>query len=86
MRRRPRSTRRSSLREVGHGLFPALLADEGSAALAALTEESQVEIDLDGLPEARFDAFVEAAGISSLPRRSGAPRRTPPTRRRLQNG
>jgi signal transduction histidine kinase len=52
----------SSLREVGHGLFPALLADEGLAvALAALTEETPVEIELDGLLEARFDASVEAA-------------------------
>jgi signal transduction histidine kinase len=52
----------AGLREVGHGLFPALLSDEGlAAALAALTEETPVEIDLDSLPEARFDTPVESA-------------------------
>jgi signal transduction histidine kinase len=69
----------SSLREVGHGLFPALLADEGlSAALAALTEETPVEIDLDGLPEARFEASVEAAAYFVVAETLQRARRTPP--------
>ena len=51
----------TGLREVGHGLFPALLAEEGLAvALEALTEEAPVEIEIGALPE-RLDASVEAA-------------------------
>ena len=51
----------AGLREVGHGLFPALLAEEGlAAALEALTEEAPVEIEIGALPE-RLDASVEAA-------------------------
>ena len=51
----------AGLREVGHGLFPALLAEEGLAvALEALTEEAPVEIEIGALPE-RLDASVEAA-------------------------
>jgi signal transduction histidine kinase len=69
----------ASLREVGHGLFPALLADEGlAAALAALTEETPVEIELDGLPEARFDASVEAAAYFVVAETLRRARRTPP--------
>jgi signal transduction histidine kinase len=69
----------TGLREVGHGLFPALLADEGlAAALAALTEETPVEIDLDGLPEARFDASVEAAAYFVVAETLRRARSTPP--------
>ena len=51
----------AGLREVGHGLFPALLADEGLAvALEALTEEAPVEIEIGALPE-RLDEPVAAA-------------------------
>ena len=51
----------AGLRDVGHGLFPALLAEEGLAvALEALTEEAPVEIEVGALPE-RLDASVEAA-------------------------
>ncbi len=51
----------AGLRDVGHGLFPALLAEEGLAvALEALTEEAPVEIEIGALPE-RLDASVEAA-------------------------
>ena len=51
----------AGLRDVGHGLFPALLAEEGLAvALEALTEEAPVEIEIGALPE-RLDASVAAA-------------------------
>ena len=51
----------AGLREIGHGLFPALLAEEGlAAALEALTEEAPVEIEIGALPE-RLDAAVDAA-------------------------
>jgi signal transduction histidine kinase len=51
----------AGLREVGHGLFPALLAEEGLAvALEALTEEAPVEIEIGALPQ-RLDGSVEAA-------------------------
>ena len=51
----------AGLREVGHGLFPALLAEEGLAvALEALTEEAPVEIEIGAMPQ-RLDGSVEAA-------------------------
>jgi signal transduction histidine kinase len=68
----------ASLREVGHGLFPTLLADEGLApALAALTEEAPVEIELDNLSDARLDASVEAATYFVVAETLRRSRRTP---------
>jgi signal transduction histidine kinase len=69
----------SSMREVGHGLFPALLAEEGlGAALEALTEEAPVEIDYEGGPDERLGAAVEAAAYfvvaETLRRSRRAPR------------
>ena len=53
----------AELRELAHGIFPAVLADEGlGAALEALAEEASIPIEITGLPDARFDAAVEAAG------------------------
>ncbi len=49
------------LRELAHGLFPALLAKEGlAAALEALTEEAPVEIEIGALPQ-RLSSTAEAA-------------------------
>src|SRR6266511_2237944 len=49
------------LRELAHGLFPALLAEEGlAAALEALTEEAPVEIEIGALPQ-RLSSTAEAA-------------------------
>src|SRR6266511_2966678 len=49
------------LRELAHGLFPALLAEEGlAAALEALTEEAPVEIEIGALPQP-LSATAEAA-------------------------
>ena len=50
------------LREVAHGIFPAVLADEGfGAALEAFAEDGTIPIELKELPEGRFDPSVEAA-------------------------
>jgi signal transduction histidine kinase len=49
------------LRELAHGLFPALLAEEGlAAALEALTEEAPVEIEIGALPQS-LSSTAEAA-------------------------
>jgi signal transduction histidine kinase len=49
------------LRELAHGLFPALLAREGlAAALEALTEEAPVEIKIGALPQS-LSSTAEAA-------------------------
>ena len=51
----------AELRELAHGIFPAVLADEGlAAALEALAEEAPIE--LTALLAERLDAPVEAAG------------------------
>jgi signal transduction histidine kinase len=50
------------LRELAHGIFPAVLADDGlAAALEALAEEAPIPIELVALSDERFDAAVEAA-------------------------
>src|SRR5215211_4353679 len=49
------------LRELAHGLFPTLLAEEGlAAALEALTEEAPVEIEIGALPQS-LPSTAEAA-------------------------
>jgi signal transduction histidine kinase len=49
------------LRELAHGLFPALLAKEGlAAALEALTEEAPVEIEIGALAQS-LSSTAEAA-------------------------
>jgi signal transduction histidine kinase len=50
------------LRELAHGLFPALLAKEGlAAALEALTEEAPVEIEIGALPHSLSSTGEAAA-------------------------
>jgi signal transduction histidine kinase len=50
------------LRELAHGIFPAVLADDGlAAALEALAEEAPIPIELVALSDERFDAAAEAA-------------------------
>jgi signal transduction histidine kinase len=66
----------AELRELAHGIFPAVLADEGlAAALEALEEESPIPIEIVALPDRRFDAPVEAAGYFAVAEalRLGAP-------------
>jgi signal transduction histidine kinase len=55
----------AELRQLAHGLFPAVLADEGfAAAVEALAEEAKVPIRLCNLPEGRFAAPVETAAYT----------------------
>ncbi|MEA2422924.1 MAG: hypothetical protein QOF55_2023, partial [Thermoleophilaceae bacterium] len=53
----------ADLRELAHGLYPVVLADEGlGAALEALLEEPDTELRFDGpLPDERFAPPLEAA-------------------------
>jgi signal transduction histidine kinase len=55
----------AELRELAHGIFPAVLADEGlAAAVEAFAEEAHVPLRIDGLPERRFPARVETAAYT----------------------
>ena len=52
----------SELRELAHGIYPAVLVDEGLAtALDALAEDGQVPLAIDSLPDERLAPAVEAA-------------------------
>lgn len=51
------------LRELAHGIYPAVLTDEGlAAAVEALAENSAIPVTIGDLPEQRFPDPVEAAG------------------------
>ena len=51
------------VREVAHGMYPAVLGEEGLAAgIEAIVEASAAEITVDGVPEERFDPLIEVAG------------------------
>ena len=51
------------LRELAHGIYPAVLADEGlAAAVEALTERSPIPITIGHLSAERLSGAVEAAG------------------------
>jgi signal transduction histidine kinase len=53
------------LRDLAHGLFPALLADEGlEAAVQALSEESTVPLRVGDLPRERLDPSLETAAYT----------------------
>jgi signal transduction histidine kinase len=55
----------AELRELAHGIFPAVLADEGlAAAVEALAEDARVPIRIRGLPEGRYAAPVETAAYT----------------------
>jgi signal transduction histidine kinase len=61
------------LRELAHGIFPAVLADGGlAAALVALAEDARVPIRLDGLSSERFPTGVEAAAYTVVAELAGA--------------
>jgi signal transduction histidine kinase len=64
------------LRELAHGIFPAVLADEGlAAAVEALAEDATVPIRITALPEGRLAPMVETAAyfvVAEVVRRSGA--------------
>jgi signal transduction histidine kinase len=51
------------LRELAHGIYPAVLAEEGlAAAVEALTEDSPVPVTIGRLTQRRLPPPVEAAG------------------------
>ena len=55
----------AELRELAHGIFPAVLADEGlAAAIEALAEEGRVPMQIRGLAEGRFAPQVETAAYT----------------------
>ncbi len=55
----------AELRSVAHGLFPAVLAEEGFAtAVAALSEEARVPINIRRLPGERCSARAETAAYT----------------------
>ena len=66
----------AELRELAHGIFPAVLADEGlAAALDALTEDAPIPIELTALPDVRVDPAAEAAAyfvVSEIIRQGNA--------------
>jgi len=50
------------LRQLAHGIYPAVLAEAGlAAALATLADEALVEVELGPVPAERFEPAVEAA-------------------------
>jgi signal transduction histidine kinase len=60
------------LRELAHGIYPAVLADEGlAAAVEALAETSAIPITIGHLPQGRLPAPVEAAGYFLVAEASG---------------
>jgi signal transduction histidine kinase len=55
----------ADVREVAHGLFPAVLADEGlAAAVEALAEEAAVPFEIGSLPAGRLAPPVESAAYA----------------------
>jgi signal transduction histidine kinase len=57
----------SELRALAHGIYPAVLSDEGLAtALEALAEQAPVPIRLEALAEGRFPAAVENAAYFTI--------------------
>jgi signal transduction histidine kinase len=57
----------AELRELAHGIYPAVLSDEGlTAALEALVEQADVPIRLEALAEGRFPSAVENAAYFTI--------------------
>jgi signal transduction histidine kinase len=55
----------AQLRQLAHGIFPAILADEGlAAAVEALAEEAHTPVRIRSLPEGRFPAPVETTAYT----------------------
>jgi signal transduction histidine kinase len=56
-----------ALRELAHGIFPAVLADEGlAAAVEALAEDGRIPVRIRSLPEGRFAPGVETAAYTVI--------------------
>jgi signal transduction histidine kinase len=57
----------AALRELAHGIYPAVLGDEGlAAAVEVLAEQAEVPIRLEGLTESRFQTAVENAAYFTV--------------------
>jgi len=57
----------AELRELAHGIYPAVLSDEGlTAALEALAEQADLPIRLEALAEGRFPRAVENAAYFTI--------------------
>jgi len=57
----------AELRELAHGIYPAVLSDEGlAAALEALAEQADIPIRLGALTEGRFPSAVENAAYFTI--------------------
>jgi signal transduction histidine kinase len=57
----------AELRELAHGIYPAVLADEGLAsAIETLQEQSPADIRARELPRQRFDPAVEATAYFAI--------------------
>jgi signal transduction histidine kinase len=57
----------AELRELAHGIYPAVLSDEGLAgALETLAEQADVPIRLEALAEGRFPTAVEHAAYFTV--------------------
>jgi signal transduction histidine kinase len=55
----------AELRELAHGIYPAVLDDEGlAAAVEALAEETSIPLRIASLAEGRFGAPVETAAYA----------------------
>jgi signal transduction histidine kinase len=55
----------ADLRELAHGIFPAVLADGGLAvAVHALAEEGRIPVAIGALPDERFPPAVETAAYA----------------------
>ena len=57
----------AELRKLAHGIYPAVLSDEGlAAALEVFVEQEDVPIRLDALAEGRFPSAVENAAYFTI--------------------
>jgi signal transduction histidine kinase len=62
----------AELRELAHGIFPAVLADEGfAAAIEALAEDGRVPVMIRSLPDERFAPPVESAAYTVVAETAG---------------
>jgi signal transduction histidine kinase len=66
----------ADLRELAHGIFPVILAEEGlSAAVEALAEGAPIPLEITALPDERLGSSVEATAyfvVSEAVRRCAA--------------
>jgi signal transduction histidine kinase len=76
----------AELRELAHGIFPAVLADDGlAAALRTLADTSSTVVTLRAIPEARLEPAIETTAyfvVAETLRRTRAARATVAASRR----